>query len=176
MSFSAVKKRVLSDIDWIGGINVYPVDFKPEDPFGHFEIFCEREDRYEDPETWVALITYRNNLNDCNSRLVWFKEIMHVFDGPDAETDSAEKYMTLMSEIENRPISPSGAYLSEINATWMALLALCPKEFRDEAVGRLERDEVTEYEVALEFKIPEGVISGLRSSQYDNAYEMLILN
>jgi len=172
--FKSVKEEVESRIDWIGGINLYPVEFKPDDPFGHYELYCEREDRWDDPETWVALITYRHNLNDCASRLVWFKEIMHVFDGPEAETNSAEKYMTLMSEIENRPISPSGAYLSELNATWMALLALCPKEFRDDAVARLKANKVTEYEVALEFLIPESVVSALRSDQYDQAYATLV--
>ena len=175
VTFDAAKSKVLSEVAWIGGINAYPVDSKIGDPFGHFEVFCERGDRWEENDTWVVLISFNDeNLTLCQQRFVCFKEIMHVFDGPESETNNQEKFTTLLSDIENEPLEPSKGYLTEKNAQWMALLAMCPKPYRDAAVDRLNNYDATPYEIALEFRIPESVISALRSNGYEQAYRQFI--
>ena len=99
------------------------------------------------------------------------KELMHIFDTEEGMIKNPDDFAGLLFEIElEPPAAPSAGFLSENNAKWMALLCLCPKETRDMWVQRLDANEVTEYEMALQFRIPEDFIRFVRSAYYDEAY------
>ena len=73
-----------------------------------------------------------------------------------------------------KPIDPSEKYLSENTAKWMALLILCPKDYRDEVKALAEAEGLTPHGVALKLKIPETIVSSLFSEYYDINYNKFI--
>ena len=171
VSIYDIKRYLVDNVEWLGDINFYPVNCSPEDPYGHFECHGEQESRWEDPESWVVVITYNDDddvLNFCGRRFVWLKELMHIFDPEDSYTCSKDHFFDLMSDIETRPIAPSSAYLTETVALWLALMVFVPKPFRDEAKEQIESGEASEYEIALKFRIPEAVVSALISKHYED--------
>lgn len=172
-----IKQHLLENISWLGGINFHPVSCDPDDPYGHFECYGEEESRWEDPDSWVVLVTYNDDedvLNFCERRFVWLKELMHVFDPEDTYTCTREHFFSLMSDIETRPLTPSMAYHTENYAKWLALMIFVPKPFRDEAVEDLRSGKLSEYEVALKFRIPEAVVPSLASDNYDKAMKEIL--
>jgi hypothetical protein len=171
-----VKQKLIESIDWLGGINFYPVECQDGDPHGHYECFDESETRWDDATTWVAVISYDKTLNDCGCRFVWFKEMMHIFDTVDGLIGDEASYLGLIGEIELRPLEPSVAYKSENFAKWMALLLLCPKSHRDQIIEDQASNTKTYYQIALDFRIPENVVPSLFSPYYDKAYSILISN
>jgi len=169
-----IKAFLIDNTPWLGGINFHPVSCDPDDPYGHFECYGEEDSRWDDADSWVVLVTYNDDesvLNTCKRRFVWLKELMHVFDPADSYTCSKEHFFNLMSDIETRPIDPSDAYSTENWAKWLALLIFVPKPFRDEAVKQIQDEGVSEYEIALKFRIPEAVVSALTSPHYDKAMD-----
>lgn len=173
---SELKTKIIEHIDWVGGVNFYPVDCEPGDPHGHYECHGENESRWDDPDSWVVLITFDNSLNMCRRRFVWCKELMHVFDTVDGQIRSGEKYTGFLSEIEMRPLEPSEAYNSENLAKWKALLLLCPKNQRDEILKAQKETPMSDYQIATKFRIPEVVVKSLLSPYYVEAYGDLVSN
>lgn len=169
-----LKAEIKSKVKWVQDINFHPIECKEGDPFGHFECHGTQESRWEDPESWVVLITYDRNLNMCGRRYVWCKELMHTFDEPDGSVKEESEYRELLEEIELKPLNPSEKYISENVAKWMALLILCPKIFRDELIDARKNNEISDYEIAFEFRIPENIVKSLFSESYNDAYEDLI--
>ena len=125
-----LKKHLINGIDWIEDINFHPIECKKNDPLGHYECHGTQESQYDNPESWVVLITYDSTFNMCYRRFVWCKELMHIFDTDDGLVGSADKYKGFIGEIEMKPMEPSEMYLSENTAKWMALMTLCPKPQR----------------------------------------------
>jgi hypothetical protein len=169
-----LKEALIREIGWLEDINFHPVDTRDGDPIGHYECYSDTADRWEEPNSWVVLITYCNNLSDCGDRFVWCKEMMHIFDTEDGCVKTSEEYRGLLKEIELKPIDPSEAYLSENRAKWLALLVLCPKEQRDSMMARKAEEGLTDYDVALHFRIPESIVPSLFSSYYDTYYERFV--
>ena len=172
---SSLVDHLKNGVDWIGDINTYPIECKDGDPFGHYECHGEQESRYEDAESWVVLITYDKTLDISERRFVLCKELMHIFDTEDGCVNNYEDYIGFLQEIEMKPIDRSEKYLSENTAKWMALLTLCPKPQRDAIKARAEAEDLSNYDVALQFRIPETIIPSLYSNFYDRAYEALII-
>jgi hypothetical protein len=172
---SSLKDELIRRIGWLADINFHPVETKDGDPLGHYECYSDTDSRWDDPDAWVVLITYdATKLNICKQRFVWCKELMHIFDTEDGSVKTADEYRGLLTEIELKPIDPSEAYLSENMAKWMALLILCPKQQRDEMMGRAAAEGLTDYDVALHFRIPEVIVSSLFSTYYDKYYERFV--
>ncbi len=171
-----LKDALKSGVPWIGDINFHPIQTKPGDPLGHYECHSEAESRWDDPDSWVVLITYCSDLSMSEQRFVWCKELMHIFDTEDGSVKTEDEYRGLLKEIELKPIEPSKAYLSENTAKWLALMVLCPKIQRDEIKARVDEGELTPYDVALHFRIPETIVPSLLSEYYDRYYEAFVLN
>ncbi len=177
VSVFALKEALVANVRWLDDVNFHPVERRrgdQPDPLGHYECYSDTESMWEAPETWVALITYGDDLNWCERRFVWCKELMHIFDTEDGQVKTPEQYRGLLTEIEMRPIGPSESYLSENTAKWMALLILCPKEQRDRMMAEKKEKGLTDYDVALSFRIPQGVVSSLFSRYYDEYYDRFV--
>lgn len=177
VSINALKKKLIRNVDWLNDINIYPIDCKEGDPLGHFECYGDEESRWDPPESWTVLITYNDDediLNDCYQRMVWCKEMMHIFDSDPELVHDGQKFSALLNEIELRPLNPSEMYISENRAKWMALLILCPKKYRDLAHQEYQSGKSNAYEVALRFRVPEIAVPSLFSTHYDDAYKSLI--
>lgn len=170
-------EKLKSKINWIEDINIVPVAQKPQDPLGHYELHGNRQSRWDEDDAWVVLISYNKAFKDSNNlcymRYVCAKELMHIFDTKDGQISDADKFRTLLSEIEFQPPreNRSEAYWAENSAFWKALLVLCPKRFRDEIKVKWESKEYTDYEVALHFRIPEELVGALFSEGYEQAYK-----
>lgn len=63
-------------------------------------------------------------------RLVFTKELMHVFDTPEEKADNGEKLDRQAERFGNPRTPPSPQFRAEQQAVWRALGALCPEELR----------------------------------------------
>lgn len=171
-----LKAALIQGVGWLSDINFHPIETKPGDPLGHYECHSEAESQWEEPNSWVVLITYASNLGVSEQRFVWCKELMHIFDTEDGCVKTPDEFRGLLTEIELKPIDPSEQYLTENAAKWKALLVLCPKQQRDEMKIRAAQEGLSHYDIALHFRIPEPVVSSLFSEYYDRYYERFIEN
>jgi hypothetical protein len=121
----------------------------------------------------VANIRFDKSLNRCWRRFVCCKELMHVFDSESERVSSRDRFLRLMKDIDNRPMAgdQSDMFTSEMNAEWMALIALCPKRLRDKYMQQYVDRTLSPYDVGLMFKIPEAVVKSLMSDYYDAALD-----
>lgn len=163
-------------LDVVLEIKVHAVVLNPEINLGHIKIEDRREIRYDDAELY-AHIRFHEDQTRCWVRFVVCKELMHTFDGEDEQVFNPERFRILLQQLETHPVvgQESAAYTSEWDAEWMALLVLCPYHHRNKWKAMLEAGEVTEMDVATQFRIPKAVIVALFSDQYDEAYDLLIV-
>ncbi len=137
-----------------------PVDLDPEISLGHVKQYRQSGGVYDQDPEWVTEIRYYEKLNMCWRRFVCCKELMHVFDTPGERVDSAIKFDQLLEELASPPLlsDASPMYLSENRTKWMALAILCPLPLREHYRGRWLDGEMSDYDVALELRIPEGLV------------------
>jgi len=144
---------------------------------GHVIVRDLREGRHEDADLRADVRIFKG-LNTCWARFVTCKEMMHLFDSAEEAVSDRDKFFTLMDEIDAPP-PPAGQspmLSSEYFAEWMALLLLAPKPLRDEYKRKLGAGEITPYDVAWKFRIPQSVVRSLMSDRYDQAYKELVLD
>ncbi|HAE03231.1 MAG TPA: hypothetical protein DCL95_15895 [Rhodospirillaceae bacterium] len=113
-----------------------------------------------------VIITERS-LNECWTRFVYVKELMHVFTPAHEASDTGSRFEELLADL-SAPIlsSPSNQMLSEVDAFWMSLAVLCPEARRLEMKESLEKNEIDNYGIALELKIPEQYVPRLFEERY----------
>jgi len=136
-------------------------DLDTQVSLGHIKQYRESSVVYDQNPKWVTEIRYSNKLNMCWRRYVCCKELMHVFDTPAERVDSAVKFDKLLEELASPPLpeDASPMYISENKTKWMALAILCPLPFRDYYKLVWESGKMSDYDVALELRIPEGLIT-----------------
>lgn len=173
VSVEDVRNAIL-EREYAESIEVFAVDLDQNVSLGHVIIRDTKEERYEDEGGWAASIRIDHEQNTCWARFVCCKEMMHIFDGPDEVVDTKAKFIKLLQEIEAKPPERSKALGSEYKAEWMALLILCPKPERDRYKDLFEQGQVSAYEVALHFRIPERFVMPLLGEFYDISYDALI--
>lgn len=151
------------------------VDLDPNISLGHIKQWRDTLTSPYAESQWITEIRYSEELNDCHRRYVCCKELMHVFDTPEERTNSPIKFETLLSELETQPLAKDASpmFFSENKTQWMALAVLCPMPVRDYFLPQWRSGEKSDYEVALELRIPEVLIKGLMSENYDRAVEIL---
>lgn len=114
------------------------------------------------------IIILARGLNYCWERIVYTKELMHLFDSEGEPTDTGDKFESLLTEFEMQ--SPdqqrSDQFNAEIECLWMALGCLCPEPSRLQFVEQMERGHIDEYGVALQLKIPEKYIKHLKRTDF----------
>ena len=149
-------------------IDFVAVDLDPEISLGHIKQYRESNGVYNADPLWVSSIRWHADLNMCWRRFVCCKELMHVFDTDDERVDTAEKFETLLSELELAPPpeQASPMYISENRTKWMALCVLAPKPARDWAVEQINAGAAP-YDVALALRLPEDFINNLVGPRYE---------
>jgi len=160
-----VRDWLTTGFNWLDEVVFYKIDCRDTDPHGHLK---------EQKDSRKATVFTDRKLNLCEQRFVQVKELMHLFDSEVARTNSVDKFKMLLEEIEHDPVNPSAMYTSEHYTKWMALLILCPRKFRDPAKKRYDDDNASYYDIALEFRITEGLIPDLFSEFYEDAEKSLV--
>jgi hypothetical protein len=124
---------------------------------------------------WTTDIRYHSGLNMCWRRYVCCKELMHTFDDDRERTNSPAKYAQLLSELESPPLPTdmSPMNLSENRTKWMALAVLCPMPVREHFRSSWQAERLSDYDVALELRIPELAIKTIMSDYFVRVVDQL---
>jgi hypothetical protein len=93
---------------------------------------------------------------------------MHVFDSADERVNAPDRFTQLLNELETPLPSDkqSPMYKSENQAMWMALAVLCPRPVFEHFKPKF--DALSPYEIALDLRIPEALISAVMSEHFEN--------
>lgn len=176
VSLKELAKQVQAFHPVIGAVEFWAVDLDQSISLGHMVYDKDRDSPYADEFT-VASIRLDRRLNRCWRRFVGCKELMHVFDSPAARADNREKFVTLLRELERKPLiqDMSPMAISEANAYWMAIVVLCPEHIRNKMKQELDTHRMTAFEVATRLRIPEKYIPAIMSEYYDRVLDGLKL-
>jgi hypothetical protein len=152
-----------------------PVDIDPEIYLGHIKQYRISNGVYSDSKS-VTEIRYFKDLNMCWQRYVCCKELMHAFDTDDERTSNFDRLLELMQEIESPFPSDkqSEMFKSETKTMWMALAVLCPLPVRELLRPFWENGSKSDYEIALELRIPEELIHTIKADTYPSIVQSLI--
>lgn len=178
VGFDYLRRIVDGHHPTIGRVDVYAVEYPTPNNQAHFRLGeTDRSSPYED-EFNVAEIVYCEALaaDQRELRYALTKELMHIFDGPDAVVDSREKFEKLLREIQNRPLprDASPMMLAELDTRWMAAIILCPKRFRDNYIAEYKAKTLEDFDIAEIFDIPEWVAPFVMDDYYDTAFARLV--
>lgn len=171
--FRALRERVCAFHPHVGGVETVPAPLNPEIAIGYMLYEEDRTSPYEDTFD-VALIRYSDQLNRCWRRLVCSKELMHVFDRSVGRTNTRERFMMLLGELETGTLYEDASEMvkSERDALWMALLTLCPERLYKAYLRRaMSSDEIAAAANAL--KIPVQAVRAVMHPYYWTALETL---
>lgn len=117
------------------------------------------------------IIVTARGMNSCWDRFVYTKELMHLYSTGNQCADSGDKFETLLSELSSHPASLSEPFADELECFWRALAIICPEVRRQEFKRKLDANEISEYDVALQLKIPQIYVSRLFWSRFDEFLE-----
>jgi hypothetical protein len=121
-----------------------------------------------------VIVTARD-LNRCWERMVYLKELMHLFDEPSEVTSNREDFDNLLAEFASLgPIERSPQMTSEIIALWRALAILCPETQRQEFAAEREAITVDDYEIALRLRIPQVQVPRLFSPAFERMLKAIV--
>ncbi|MBE8221082.1 MAG: hypothetical protein HAW65_07245 [Alphaproteobacteria bacterium] len=126
--------------------------------------------RNSNKEGGPVIVTERS-LNRCWERLVYVKELMHVFDTDDQLTKTGENFEDITStfggDVYTDPEDRSPVVNAEFIALPMALGLLCPKihldEFRKERIA----GTIPDNDIATAFRIPEQYVPAIMNPSFD---------
>ena len=175
ISVESLRREIVADHHWVGDVKLYPVDIDPAVALGLLVFEKDRSSPYDESYT-VACIRYYRGLDrdEPMRRFVCCKELMHLFDGEAQQTNTRTRFIRLLSEFEALPLPQdvSEMYKSEINAQWMAVLALCPQRLRLELRPKYPH-ELDAPAIARLLKIPLGCAIAAMGDYYDTALKRL---
>ena len=161
-------------------IEYTPLSLNPDVSLGHIKQYTlsDQEIPYSQTGTKITDIRYHNKLNMCWQRFVCCKELMHVFDAENERAKSKMTFNTLLTEISSLPLfkHASDIFKSEIRAKWMALAILCPLQLRSHYKEKIDKGEMSNYDVALALRIPELVIPAIMYDSFSDVVEILTNN
>lgn len=167
--------RVVLHHKEVGDVKFWPVTLDENVTLGYMRFEKDRSSGYGE-EFLVANVRYSDTLNRCWRRFVCCKELMHVFDLEAERTNNMGRFMQLMKELETAPMAGDASPMlaSEFNTQWMALAALCPLPLREKYKAAWQADEVSDYEIALKFLVPEACVKSLMSDYFETAVARLL--
>jgi len=126
-------------------------------------------------DTLCCDIFYSNDLNDCWRRLVCAKELMHLFDPATARADNKTRFIKQLSDLTAPPQdTPSDQVNAENRAYWMAIAALCPLSLVDIFRDKWESKNMSDYDIALKFRIPEAYVPLVMSENYGPNVKLIL--
>lgn len=166
--------EVMANHPGIEQVKFWACDLDQNVSLGHMVLELERSSPY-DEEYIVASVRFDRTLPRQWVRFVCCKELMHVFDRSLEKTNDRERFLRLMSELENGPIAvdQSPMFTSERNAEWMALITLCPLTIWKKYAPEVTRGAMTDKQFAQILDIPQGYIKAIMSPTYLRSIENL---
>ena len=87
-------------------------------------------------------------------RLVYTKELMHVFDKPEEKADNPEKFVAQVERFRDPTSAPTPQYQAEEKALWRALAVLCQENRRADYERQLAAKEVSIDFIATALQLP----------------------
>ncbi|WP_188823935.1 hypothetical protein [Novosphingobium indicum] len=175
--FETLRQAVNAHHTGIGRVDVRLVQFAvPNRQAFYWHADTERTSPYEEEFTVVEII-------GCDSlkehprerRFALTKELMHVFDTPDQVANTPEKFISLVTEIQNQPLPQHASPMmkSELDTRWMAALCLCPRNRRNAFYDQYP-EKLASFEIAEALRVPEWVVPFIMDGYYDTAYSSLV--
>lgn len=133
---------------------------------------------YADHDNWIVSIFYASELNTCWRRFVCTKELMHIFDAPEARTSTAATFERQLAELANLPLwqDTSPQTKAEFKAYWMALGVLCPLSLREIFLADYTKGLLSDYDIAIRFRVPEAYVRTMMSDQFRRSIESILEN
>lgn len=176
--FETLRELVNAHHAGVGRIEVRAISYPEPNHQAHYILNgTDRTSPYED-EFDLAEIRYCDALDDnlLERRYALTKELMHVFDTSEEKTDSKEKFIRLLKEIQNQPLPQhaSKMFSSELDTRWMAAIILCPNKFRKSVLDQYKNKDIEDFEIAELFQIPEWIISFIMDDYYEIAFSDLM--
>lgn len=120
------------------------------------------------------LIAVARGLNRCWQRFVVVKEMMHLFGDETNAVDSGELFEELLQDFAVSSADTSPQMSSEYDCFWMALGALCPEQKRLEYQEKRLNQEIDDYAIALELRIPQQYVTRLFERRYKPNIDRLL--
>ncbi|UYN99281.1 MAG: hypothetical protein KIT02_15385 [Devosia sp.] len=178
VSFDFLRSTVNKGHAGVGEIKIWAITYPVPNHQAHYVLlYTDRTSGYDD-EFDVAEIRYCDALDGdpFERRYALTKELMHVFDTDAEKTDTREKFIKLLKEIQNQPLAAhaSAMFNSELDTRWMAAIILCPKYLRDKYYPDYWANKIEDFELSEIFQIPEWVIGFIMDDYYDEAFELLM--
>lgn len=124
------------------------------------------------PGKWIVMC---RGLNYCWTRMVFVKEMMHLFDKKEEMTSSRESFEQLLNDLalpELEEITPQ--IQSESDAIWMALGCFCPEDYRKLYKTEKSSGLIDNYGIAVRLRIPEYYVQFLLHPTYEEKIAQLI--
>jgi len=120
------------------------------------------------------VISVARDQNRCWQRFIVIKEMMHMFADPITAADSGETFEQLLEDFSSQASEISPQMRSEFDCTWMALAAICREDKRIEYMEMRRRNEISDYQIALELKIPQLMLPNLFHAKYRSVIDQII--
>lgn len=175
--FEALRAIINASHNEIGRVDVIYVQHAEPNRQAFYRLAGSDRSSPYDEEFTVAEIVCCDDLryHPRERRYACTKELMHVFDTAEQRADSREKFISLMSEIQNRPLPQheSPMFRSELDTRWLAAIALCPRHLRDPYVARYKAKELADFDIAETFRIPEWTVPFVMDDYYEQAFAIL---
>lgn len=176
--FDELAKRVRERHSGVGSVKVWAVKYPVATHQAHYRMVdMDRSSAY-DEEYGDVEITYCDALDELSPerRYALTKELMHVFDVGEQLVNDRNKFVTLLKEIQNKPmpVHASAAFGSELDTRWMAAIILFPKKFRDQRIQQYRAGKLLDFDIAEEFWMPEWVVPFVMDDYYDQAFDAIM--
>lgn len=107
-------------------------------------------------------------------RLVYTKELMHVFDTAEEKADTEAKFDLQMQKFADPTLEMSPQFRAEAKAVWRAMMVLCQEERRQEFKAKLAAGDITDDYVAAAIHFPLPYIHYLMQENYAEITQHLI--
>lgn len=123
----------------------------------------------------VIVLSDKLKENQCWQRFIYTKELMHLFDSDEDSTGDEQDFEKLLYDLSTPfPQEISRQTKSDYNGFWMALACLCPEKTRLEMQDKRNKNQVTDYDIAVSLKIPELYVQRLFEDRYTRIVQDLI--
>jgi len=99
-------------------------------------------------------------------RLVYTKELMHVFDTEEEKSDTEAKFDLQIQKFADPTLEMTPQFRSEAKAVWRAMMVLCQEERRQEFVAKIASGDITLDYIAAAIHFPLPYIHYLLQENY----------
>lgn len=114
----------------------------------------------------ASVVVLSSELNECWARFVELKELLHLLDDPWHSTNSAAELEDLILNMTPGQKNMNNQVRSEYACMWVAIALMCREEDRIEFARLREAGQISDYEIALQLKMPERFVPALFSKDF----------